>query len=247
MAVTLLCAGELPRGEAARLTQAFVEARGAHAADRMLFSRSDQAGTDALPKTLIARDVATAAHAVEVVAGTHPLLASALDAALLDAGLAGVDADNKPDRLGFAASGAIAYWLDQGKQFPASAGAPHGMTFEFLCALEPPIALKGETGGVAVVTASAGEAAAEAVGVVARSAALAQLCASAISRAVSPPEGELSAEAVWDALGQGARVASALRAQGHLRGAAITLRGRGRIIGQIEGDRLLRFGVSSWR
>lgn len=52
---------------------------------------------------------------------------------------------------------------------------------------------------------------------------------------------------IWEALSRGVRLASALKSKGLLRACVLTLKGRGRLIGPIEGDRLLRFGVSQWR
>lgn len=247
MAVSLLCAGELPDGEGTRLRQRLTVLRAQHAADRQLFAQSDEAGTDVLAQTPVGRDVAANAHAVSNSSGSTPLFAPALDAALMDVALAEALEVAVPARFGIAQNKSIAYALGEGAQFPDLPDIPDGMTFELLRSLDAPIALKGEVGGVAVVTASNWSASAEAVGVVARSAALAQLCATAIERMVSRPDGELSPEVVWDALGDGARAASALRSAGYLKSAVLTFRGRGRAIGPVEGDRLLRFGVSSWR
>jgi hypothetical protein len=247
MAVTLLCAGELPDGEGTRLRQRLTVLRAKHAADRTLLAQSDEAGTDVLAQTPVARDVAAAAHTVANASGSTPLLAPALDAALMDEALSESLEAATPNRFGIAQDKSIAYVLGEGAQFPDLPDMPDGMTFELLRSLDAPIALRGETGGVAVVTASNWSASAEAVGVVARSASLAQLCATAIEKTVSRPDGELSPEVVWDALGDGARAASALRSAGLLKSAVLTFRGRGRAIGPVEGDRLLRFGVSSWR
>jgi len=65
--------------------------------------------------------------------------------------------------------------------------------------------------------------------------------------ALLTPPASLEAEAIWDALSAAARVASAARQAGRLRRAVLTLNGRGRIIGSLDGNRLLRFGVSEWR
>ncbi len=54
-------------------------------------------------------------------------------------------------------------------------------------------------------------------------------------------------EEIWDALSKGARTLSRLRDQRLVRSGVLTLRGRGRLIGMISADRLLRFGVSDWR
>lgn len=59
-------------------------------------------------------------------------------------------------------------------------------------------------------------------------------------------EGE-GADAVWDRLAAGARRAAALRNQKTLIAAAFAWRGRGRVVGPLNPDLLIRFGVSSWR
>lgn len=59
--------------------------------------------------------------------------------------------------------------------------------------------------------------------------------------------GLVEPEAVWQALSAAVRLASALRDKRLLRAAAMGLKGRGRTVGPVDGDRLLRFGVSEWR
>ena len=59
--------------------------------------------------------------------------------------------------------------------------------------------------------------------------------------------GTMEPDAIWDGLSAGARRASALREARLLRAAVIGLKGRGRTIGPVDGDKLLRFGVSEWR
>lgn len=54
-------------------------------------------------------------------------------------------------------------------------------------------------------------------------------------------------EDIWDALSKGVRVLSPLRQANLVRTGVLAHRGRGRCIGQIAQDRLLRFGVSDWR
>ncbi|WOF74529.1 hypothetical protein QMT40_002183 [Parvibaculaceae bacterium PLY_AMNH_Bact1] len=54
-------------------------------------------------------------------------------------------------------------------------------------------------------------------------------------------------EDIWDALSKGVRVLSPLRQANLVRTGVLALRGRGRCVGQIAQDRLLRFGVSDWR
>lgn len=59
--------------------------------------------------------------------------------------------------------------------------------------------------------------------------------------------GLLAPETIWDALSGGMKRASLLREKRLLRVAALALKGRGRTLGPIDGNRLLRFGVSEWR
>lgn len=73
------------------------------------------------------------------------------------------------------------------------------------------------------------------------------LAAGWAGRAVARAPGLVEPEAIWDALSASVRQASALRDRRLLSAAALGFRGRGRTIGPIDGDRLLRFGVSEWR
>lgn len=66
-------------------------------------------------------------------------------------------------------------------------------------------------------------------------------------RAVSAATGFIEPELVWEALSLSFRRGTALREKKLLRATALGLKGRGRTIGPIDGDRLLRFGVSEWR
>ena len=252
MAITLLCADELPDGAPAQVRATLDRLQAECQPDRDLLAQSDTTGTDALPQTQLARDIVAAAQRISAAAKAAPTAAlttaPALDAAILDRALGDAAAASAPARFGIAQRRAIAYARTAQARFP-TAQAPDAMAFELLRSLDPSLAVNrasgGEMGGVAVATAAAGGL--EAVGVVARSASMAHLCASAVAGAVLAPEGELSAEVVWDVLSSGARAAAALRTAGHLRAAVLTFRGRGRVIGPLDGDRLLRFGVSSWR
>jgi hypothetical protein len=110
-------------------------------------------------------------------------------------------------------------------------------------------------GGIAVAGTRVPESAdgdADAVAVYARSAAEAALSAVLIADAVVMPEQAKSksipsAEDIWDALTLGVKTMLPLREASMVRAGILALRGRGRLIGSIEGDRLLRFGVSDWR
>lgn len=66
-------------------------------------------------------------------------------------------------------------------------------------------------------------------------------------RAIAAPRGLVEPEIVWQELSSSIRLATALRDKRLLRAAALGFKGRGRTIGPIDGDRLLRFGVSEWR
>ena len=65
----------------------------------------------------------------------------------------------------------------------------------------------------------------------------------AVTRAV----GALAADEIWEGLSGGMRVAQRLKTAGILTAGVLTLKGRGRVVGPVEADRLLRFGVSEWR
>lgn len=66
-------------------------------------------------------------------------------------------------------------------------------------------------------------------------------------RAVGVAAGLVEPEAIWAALSDSVRRAQAFREKRLLRAAALGLKGRGRTLGPVDGDRLLRFGVSEWR
>ncbi|MBX3507788.1 MAG: hypothetical protein KF714_03315 [Parvibaculum sp.] len=73
------------------------------------------------------------------------------------------------------------------------------------------------------------------------------LAAGWAGRAIARAPGLVEPELIWDALSASVRQASALRDRRLLSAAALGFRGRGRTIGPVDGDRLLRFGVSEWR
>lgn len=66
-------------------------------------------------------------------------------------------------------------------------------------------------------------------------------------RVVACAPGLVEPELIWDTLSAAVRRASSLRDRRLLSAAALGFKGRGRTIGPVEGDRLLRFGVSEWR
>jgi len=57
----------------------------------------------------------------------------------------------------------------------------------------------------------------------------------------------LDPEETWDALAPGARAASEARQAGHVYAGALSLRGRGRVIGALDPNPLMRFRASQWR
>lgn len=70
--------------------------------------------------------------------------------------------------------------------------------------------------------------------------------ATALANLPVPDAGETAGE-IWDRLALGVRRAMALKNQSLLMAAAIAWRGRGRVVGPLNPDLLIRFGVSSWR
>lgn len=54
-------------------------------------------------------------------------------------------------------------------------------------------------------------------------------------------------DVAWDRLAHAARRAQVLTREGRILAAALTFKGRGRLIGPLNGNLLLRFGVSAWR
>jgi hypothetical protein len=67
------------------------------------------------------------------------------------------------------------------------------------------------------------------------------------NRFIAGPTGLVDAELVWQALSVSVRQAAFLRDKRFLGAAALGFKGRGRTVGPVDGDRLLRFGVSEWR
>lgn len=60
-------------------------------------------------------------------------------------------------------------------------------------------------------------------------------------------KGHLDPEQTWDALAPAAKLASELRQAGTIKGAALSVRGRGRLVGNVNPSTLLRFRASEWR
>ncbi|WP_422562293.1 hypothetical protein [Parvibaculum sedimenti] len=165
---------------------------------------------------------------------------------------------------------ALSFHVEGGAVLPADLSLPL-VTGEFLRMLG-----EGRSGGVALSGAQAHfptSGVADRVVLQAKSAALASLAAAYMADGMTVPgmprckeriadplvaravegrplagnTGLLAPEAIWDALSGGMKRASLLREKRLLRAAALALKGRGRTLGPIDGNRLLRFGVSEWR
>ena len=117
---------------------------------------------------------------------------------------------------------------------PGAAGA--GRAGELACSLAGPLAVSlavasGPALDAAGIVTPLGPAAAE---------------AQAFARLPVPALDE-GPEAAWDRLAVAVRRAQALARERRLVAAALAYRGRGRLVGPLAGDLLLRFGVSAWR
>lgn len=92
---------------------------------------------------------------------------------------------------------------------------------------------------------------ADIVVVLAASALRARIAARAIAGAITAgPQadpGPIPAERIFEALSAGARLAQRHRAGRLIEAAVLTAKGRGRAIGPVKPDALVRFGVSEWR
>ena len=143
----------------------------------------------------------------------------------------------------FAGNGALAVFLSAPQNAGERAHDAPDLSRDMLAAFTPP--LFPFTGGVATATAQPPDI----VSVVAPSAAAAATAAQAIGAAIatpgSVPPGD--ADAIWEALSRGARLAQQFRASRRIAAAAMTWKGRGRTVGPVNGDLLVRFGVSAWR
>jgi hypothetical protein len=119
---------------------------------------------------------------------------------------------------------------------PAGIGAPTPL-WNLAASLTGPF-----TASLAIATGPALDAA----GVVTPLGADAAAEASALARHPVPTL-EDGADAIWDRLAHIARRAQSLTKDRRILAAALTFKGRGRLIGPITGDLLIRFGVSTWR
>jgi hypothetical protein len=66
-------------------------------------------------------------------------------------------------------------------------------------------------------------------------------------RTLAVQPGAMPVDEIWEVLSKGSRRASILRERRFMQAAALALKGRGRTSGPVDGNRLLRFGVSEWR
>lgn len=119
---------------------------------------------------------------------------------------------------------------------PSGLGTP-GLLWDLAASLTGPL-----TASLAVASGKALDAAA----VLAPLGGAAATEAAALAR-MPVPALEDGPEAVWDRLAHAARRAQSLIRESRLTAAALSYRGRGRLIGPLTGDRLIRFGVSAWR
>lgn len=143
----------------------------------------------------------------------------------------------------YAGNGALAVFLSAPQNAGERTSDAPDLSRDMLAAFTPP--LFPFTGGVATATAHPPDI----VSVVAPSAAAAATAAQAIGAAIAPP-GSVppgDADAIWEALSRGARLAQQFRASRRIAAAAMTWKGRGRTVGPVNGDLLVRYGVSAWR
>jgi len=210
---------------------------------------------DVLPRSEAARvafeAARTAAHAGH---GDHSAMAAqyALTGALADQALSALQSSGTSLVSAYVVSGECgAFMIENGGALDVPVERRGTLWLEVVRALRS----GGVRGGIAVAGKRVPESAdgdADAVAVYARSAAEAALSAVLVADAVEltsiasrPPIP--SSEDVWDALSKGIRTLLPFKQANIIRGGILAFRGRGRLIGPISGDGLLRFGVSDWR
>lgn len=149
-----------------------------------------------------------------------------------------------PVSRGFVRGAGVAFYLTTGVRFALSDAPADDLTFEVLRSLPAPSSA-ARVGGVWTATGDMPDA----VSVLARNAGDAFTSATAIHREVKSAirAAHNPQDDVWEQLSKGVKLASTWKASGQLEAAVIAWRGRGRIIGPIHGDLLMRFGVSTWR
>jgi hypothetical protein len=225
---------------------------------------------DVLPRGIAARHALEAARGIAQVVGDQVPALFALPGAVCDFVLHAMRGAGPIDVAVVALGDALAFHLEGGAGFPMLPSMPL-VSGEFARALG-----SSTEGGIALAGLSSAfptSGVADHVVVQGKSAALAALAASSISDSVTVAErkprrariadplvalawkgrdaagsaGLVAADEIWAALSKAMRRASALREKRLLRAAAFALKGRGRTLGPVDGDRLLRFGVSEWR
>ncbi len=266
-------AGEGAHAALAAAMDAARETSGALLSDAELLSSGLP---DVLPRSAAARRVTEHVHRVADAArlepGRLPPVVAALPGAVCDHVLEAMEeaSGDGCEFLLVSLGDAMAVKMARGMAMPFIPHMPPVLC-EFLTALGP-----GVTGGAAMAGIRAEfptEGLADMVGVAGRSAAEAAYMAVLLSDAVYAggvsirqeplrdriaamswegrktvfQTGAMEPDAIQEALSGGARRASALREARLLRAAVIGLKGRGRTIGPVDGDKLLRFGVSEWR
>ncbi|MEQ8282846.1 MAG: hypothetical protein RIC04_11625 [Parvibaculum sp.] len=203
-------------------------------------------------------------------ADSLPPVLAALPGAVCDTVLAAMCARCETASLFVSLDGVVAIHRESGSAVPPHLGLPPVLR-EFSAVLGNELQGGVALGGLHVPVPTSGLA--DLVAVQTRGAALAGFVASALAdatdvasvareparlrdrlfdmgwkgRRVTGGTGLIEPEEVWQALSAAVRRASALREKRLLRAAALGLKGRGRTVGPVDGDRLLRFGVSEWR
>ena len=246
------------------------ELAGSLMADAELLARNS---FDVLPRGLASRAVLDHARGLAQSLGAAPLppLLVALPGAVCDAVLAAMRAVAKLTFASVSLGDALACHFS-GSLSPSVMPALPQIAGEFIAALGPDAA----DGGVALAGTTRGfpdTGIADLVAVQSADASLAALVAASIAdamtwqgarpdrrRIVDPlvsqafagrdlvtAAGLIPPEDIWETLSKGVKRATLLRDKRQCHGAAFALKGRGRIVGPLGGDRLLRFGVSEWR
>lgn len=225
---------------------------------------------DVLPRGIAGRQALDAARALMQTGADMPPALAALPGAICDVALAAMRQSGELDMVVATLGDALAFHVEGGASFPLLPSVPLVLG-EFVRALgssaEGGVALAGTN----AIFPSAGVA--DRVAVQAKSAALAALAAMTVAdsvavagtkprqahiedplvalawegRDIAAAAGLVAPDEIREALSKGIRRASALRERRLLRATAVALKGRGRTLGPVDGDRLLRFGVSEWR
>jgi hypothetical protein len=229
-----------------------------------------QGSADVLPRGQAGRQALEAVRSLMLPVDETPPPLAALPGAVCDIVLQAMRDAGAVDAAVATLGDALAFHIGGGASLPPLPSLPTVLG-EFVRALGG-----SAEGGVALAGANAGfptSGVVDRIAVQARSAALASLAASFISdgviaagvkprrsriadplvalawsgRALAGAAGLIAPDDIWEALSKGMRRAAALRERRLLRAAAFALKGRGRTLGPIDGDRLVRFGVSEWR